>query len=278
MLAYPRFLNFLIARAETAPVVRGVAQRRGINVIVLTLLFFSGASGLIYEVVWNRMLALVFGATVFATSTVLTAFMAGMALGSFYFGRFIDRRGDPVKVYAFLQAGIGVFVLILPFVLDGVEAIYVEVHRSLHTSFYMLSFVKFLLCFAVLIIPTTLMGGTLPVISKFLANRMNRLGWSIGLLYAVNTFGAVLGCFAAGFILIRGIGVSGSVYLAAAINILIALGIFLFTRHSTSDTRPSTDSEHDIQHQVSSIQYPASSIQHQASSIQYPAYGTWPSG
>ena len=124
-------------------------------------------------------------------------FMAGMALGSFYFGRLIDRRGDPLKIYAYLQVGIGVFAFLLPFILNGVSSIYIVIHRNLHTSFYMLSFVKFFLCFAVLIVPATLIGGALPVISKFFADRIDRLGWSIGILYAVNTFGAVLGCFSA---------------------------------------------------------------------------------
>jgi len=239
-LVYFTGLNSIFTRVESVPVGAGraVPQRRSdIRIIILTVFFLSGATGLIYEVVWNRMLMLVFGATVFAVTTVLTAFMAGMALGSFYFGRFIDRRGEPLKIYAYLEAGIGVFALLLPLILAGVEAIYIAIHRNLYTSFYMLSFVKFLLCFAVLIIPTTLMGGTLPVISKFFASpSMDRLGWNIGVLYAVNTFGAVLGCFFAGFILIRWIGVSGAIYLAAAINVLIALGILLLSRYWILDT------------------------------------------
>jgi predicted membrane-bound spermidine synthase len=96
MLVYLTGLNSLFARVESIPVAgtRGRVSLRGPGtlIIILTLFFFSGASGLIYEVVWNRMLMLVFGATAYAVATVLTAFMAGMAQGSFYFGRFIDRR------------------------------------------------------------------------------------------------------------------------------------------------------------------------------------------
>ena len=77
-------------------------KRPGIRIIVLLFFFLSGASWLIYEVVWNRMMTLVFGSTVYAVTTVLTAYMAGMALGSLLFGRFIDRRGHPLKVYAYL--------------------------------------------------------------------------------------------------------------------------------------------------------------------------------
>jgi len=245
MLAYPEYLNSIIGRVKSIPDDSGTGRRSGIRITILTLFFLSGTSGLIYQVVWNRMLTLVFGSTVFAVTTVLTAFMAGMALGSFYFGRFIDRRGRPLIVYACLQAGIGVFALILPLILNGTETIYIAVHRNLHTSFYILSFVKFLLCFAVIIIPSTLMGGTLPVITKFFTHRMNRLGWNIGLLYAVNTFGAVIGCFFAGFILIRGIGVSGTMYLAAGINILVALGALLLAGGQGHSVRDEDAGKHD---------------------------------
>lgn len=225
MPVYPEFFGFIAGRIKSDV----AGRRRSMRGIVLLFFFLSGVSGLIYEIVWSRMLTLVFGGTVFAVTTVLTVFMAGMALGSFYFGRYIDRRGNPLVIYACLQIGIGVFALILPFILNIVEVIYIAIHRNLNTSFYTLSLVKFLLCFIVLIIPTTLMGGTLPVISKFFANRIERLGWSIGILYAINTFGAVLGCFMAGFVLMRGIGISGTIYLAFAINIFVALGtMFLF--------------------------------------------------
>jgi spermidine synthase len=207
--------------------------------IILAFFLLSGASGLIYEIVWNRMLTLVFGSTVFATATVLTSYMAGMSIGSFYFGRLIDRRGNPLKAYAYMEAGIGIFAVFLPFILIGVEAFYVAVHRTFQTSFYLLSLVKFLLCLAVLIIPTTLMGGTLPVISKFFTHRMDKLGRSIGVLYGVNTFGAVLGCFFAGFVFIRTIGVSGTIYIAASINIIISIIILIwFSKHADAYTEP----------------------------------------
>ena len=112
MPMYTEFINSLLARTEPA----SSSQRRSMRSIILMFFFLSGASGLIYEVVWSRMLGLVFGATVYAVTTVLTAFMAGMALGSFYFGRSIDRRDNPLKIYAYLQFGIGVFALILPFI------------------------------------------------------------------------------------------------------------------------------------------------------------------
>ena len=158
----------------------------------------SGASGLVYEVVWTRQLTLVFGSTVFATSTVLTAFMAGLALGSYYFGRMADRERRPLRLYAILEAGIGVFALIWPLLLSALNAIYVLAYRGLGAEFYSLSLIRFALSFLVLLLPSTLMGGTLPILSRFFVNRLEKLGLNVGTLYALNTFGAVVGCIAAG--------------------------------------------------------------------------------
>ncbi|MGQ9609365.1 MAG: fused MFS/spermidine synthase [bacterium] len=204
-----------------------------LRLVIVTLFFFSGVAGLIYEVVWNRMLMLVFGSTVFAASTVLTAFMAGMAIGSFFFGRLADRRKDNLNIYAYLEAGIGIYAILLPFILSATDNLYIIIHRNLQSNFYLLSFIRFLICLIILIIPTTLMGGTLPIISKVITSRMSRSGWNIGLLYSINTFGAVLGCFLTGFILIRLIGILWTIYISAGINIIIALIILLILHRKT---------------------------------------------
>ena len=104
--------------------------------IVWLIFIFSGASGLIYEVIWMRQLTLIFGSTVFATSTVLTAFMAGLALGSYYFGRKIDESTQsPLRIYALLEAGIGAFCLVWPLILAALSAIYVLIHRNVTSEF-----------------------------------------------------------------------------------------------------------------------------------------------
>ena len=84
------------------------------RILILILFLLSGACTLIYEVVWVRMLIVVFGTSVYAVSTVLTAFMAGLALGSACFGRLVDRRGNGLRIYAWLELGIGLFALLLP--------------------------------------------------------------------------------------------------------------------------------------------------------------------
>ncbi|RKU29474.1 hypothetical protein C6497_06080 [Candidatus Poribacteria bacterium] len=197
---------------------------RHIKLLVWIIFILSGASALIYEVIWMRQLTLVFGSTVFATSTVLTAFMAGLALGSYYFGRKIDEsKISPLKLYAFLEAGIGGFCIIWHILLAILSALYVLIFRHITSEFYTLSLIRFILTFGILLIPSTLMGGTLPVLTRFFVKRLEQLGTNIGILYALNTFGAVIGTVAAGFFLIQALGIKWTLGVAIAINLGVAL-------------------------------------------------------
>ncbi|HUU60190.1 MAG TPA: hypothetical protein VMZ50_11655, partial [Phycisphaerae bacterium] len=117
---------------------------------ILALFFLSGACGLVYEVAWMRMLTLVFGATAFATSTILASFFAGLALGSFLFGRLIDRGWQPLKVYAFLEAGVGAFAFLMPLLLVGLDDVYVALDRRYDLAFGQLTLLRFSFSFLVL--------------------------------------------------------------------------------------------------------------------------------
>ena len=206
---------------------------RHIKPIVWLIFILSGASALIYEVLWMRQLTLVFGSTVFATSTVLTAFMAGLALGSYYFGRKIDEsKMSPLKLYALLEAGIGGFCLIWPLLLSVLTALYVLIYRNITSEFYTLSLIRFILTFGILLIPSTLMGGTLPVLTRFFVKRLEQLGTNIGILYALNTFGAVIGTVAAGFFLIEALGITWTLRVAVAINFGVALVALVLARQA----------------------------------------------
>src|SRR5438552_8271560 len=198
--------------------------------VVLAVCFLSGVSGLLYEVVWARMLHLLFGDTVLAVSTVLASFMAGLAMGSFWIGRYIDRRRRVLAVYAGLEAGIGLSALLLPVVLQALTPLYVWLHQSLSSSFWLFSLVRFLLAFCLLCVPTALMGATLPVLTRYLVQNSATLGWNVGALYALNTGGAVLGCFTAGYVLIGSVGLSRTVWIGAALNFAIALVAWLGQR------------------------------------------------
>lgn len=203
--------------------------------VVIPLFLISGATGLIYEVTWTRAFGVVFGNTVFAVSTVLTAFMLGLALGSWLFGKVADTTRNPLRLYAILELFVGLYAFAFPAILRQTDAIYIWIYRTFGSSFYQLSLVRFVVSVVILLLPASLMGATLPVLSRLWAepnwfggNKV-QTGKSIGILYAVNTFGAVIGTFLSGYILVRFLGVSRTIYTAAAANILVALIAFAFS-------------------------------------------------
>lgn len=195
--------------------------------LILLCFFLSGASGLVYEVVWTRMLVLVFGSTTFAISAVLTAFMAGLAAGSWFAGRLIDRSRIPVVWYGALEFGIGLYAIAVPAIFASLTPLYQYVWKTWHPDAYAAALIRFALSFVILLIPTVLMGATLPVLSKFFAHRSEEIGLSVGRLYAINTFGAVVGAFSAGFVLLPHLGVHNTIYCAAATNVILAITVFI---------------------------------------------------
>lgn len=197
--------------------------------LILVLLFFSGASALIYQVVWTRLLVATFGATVYAMGTVVTSFMAGLALGSYLFGRYIDRgRISPLLLYGLLEIAIGLFAIFFPAIVRFITVGHIWAFQNFSASFYEFTLLRFALCAAALILPTTLMGATLPIAVKYAVRRLPQTGSTIGSLYAVNTFGAMIGTFAAGFFLIELVGMRGTSILAASINASVGLAAIAF--------------------------------------------------
>lgn len=191
--------------------------------IILLCFFLSGASALIYEVVWVRMLVLTFGTTTLAVSTVLTAFMTGLALGSLWSGRVVDNWKRPLKVYGILEFCIGFYGLLVPFLFPLLTPFYQALWELFHPSFFLFSLLRFALAMMVLLVPTTLMGATLPVLASYYAGRRERSERRIGLLYTLNTAGAVVGTWATGFILLPHLGVQETTLTAAALNLLLGL-------------------------------------------------------
>ena len=190
--------------------------------IILGLFLFSGASGLIYEVVWSRMFALVLGTTVYAVATVLGVFMGGLALGSWLFGSVADRpKTNGLRVYGWLELCIGAFALLLPLLMHLCDAVYRAAWPAVSDSFSGLLLLRIALVAMILIVPSTLMGGTLPLLSRFLIRARDRTGREIGALYGINTVGAVVGCFTAGFFLLEALGAHGTLLAAAAMNFIV---------------------------------------------------------
>jgi spermidine synthase len=191
---------------------------------ILTILFFaSGACALIYQVMWLRLLALVFGVTVYAASTVLAGFMAGLAAGSFIAGRLATRFTRPLAVFGVVEALVGLTALASPDVLAAITGLWVSIHSALPESTIAITAIRFVVAFLVLIVPTSLMGATLPLVVKSAIVQDGRIGGRIGWLYAVNTAGAIAGALTAGFYLITEVGVTQSFRYAAATNLLIGV-------------------------------------------------------
>jgi len=190
--------------------------------LLLAICFFlSGATGLVYQIVWMRMLGLVFGHTVLATTTVLVAFMAGLALGSWLLARRAPRLKNLIAAYGWLEVGIGVYCALLPLLLAAAAAAYLALARGLALSYGTFTLVQFVLVGLVLLVPTTLMGGTLPVLAQALTRDPGRLGRTVGALYAINTFGAVAGVAVAGYFLLPAVGNRWSLAAAAAANLVV---------------------------------------------------------
>lgn len=191
-------------------------------------LFFliSGATGLVYEVVWTRLLTLVLGNTHYSVTTVLTAFMAGLALGSYCGGKWIDRRFNPLAVYALLEAAIGIYCVLIPLLIESASPIFKAIYLHPNQSHLQASLIRFLICGSILLIPTTFMGATLPVLSKFVTRDPGFIGRDVGTLYSINTFGAVIGAMAGAFLFMRLWGLQATILIAAACNVGIAVVIY----------------------------------------------------
>jgi spermidine synthase len=197
---------------------------------VLALFFASGSAGLMYQVVWLRMLSRMLGVTIHATATVVAAFMAGLALGSYLVGRIVDRRNDPLRVYAVLELLVAVAAIAVPILLAGSLPLYQWVYTQSGGSYAITGVARAALCFIILLVPTTLMGGTLPVLASFLARRESLFGRSFGLLYGINTGGAVFGVLLSGFVTLGAFGERATIGIGVALNLAVGLVSLLIAR------------------------------------------------
>ena len=221
--------------------------------LVAVCFLFSGATGLIYEVLWARMLGLVFGVTTLAIGLVLAAFMGGLALGSAIAARLAARIARPVRAYALIEIVIGVYALAVPLLFGLVDRVYAAAWPHFRQGFYGFAFPRFALAAIVLLIPTALMGATLPVLAGALAGRGKQQKTSITMLYACNLAGAIAGTIAAAFFLLPYFGVRATIWIAAATNVLIGVAAFLIDR-KPGPTNFSLSSAVEVQSEASQRQ------------------------
>lgn len=198
--------------------------------LICLCFFVSGATGLVYQVLWLRMLGLLFGHGIHAVTTVLAAFMGGLALGSFVFARRASRVRDPLRAYGWLEVGVGLYCLLLPLLFGAVARGYLALQSWLQLPHEAFSLVQFLFVAAILVIPTALMGGTLPVLSHALSRQPMPLGRTVGTVYAINTLGAMSGVLLAGYVLLPALGNRYTLLLAAGANLLVGIAAIAYSR------------------------------------------------
>jgi spermidine synthase len=179
--------------------------------------------GLIYEVAWTKALGLIFGHTVYATAVVLAVFMAGLALGSSYFGSRPRDGANQLNRYVRLECLAGLTGGLSLFALNGVRRLYTEVYPTVSSSQPMLDLLRIGGTALVLFAPTFFMGGTLPVLVQALTRRPQELGVRFSQLYWANTLGAVIGTVMAGFVLLPVLGLRSTIITAALLNVLVGL-------------------------------------------------------
>lgn len=214
----------------TEPVpARSADTALGVPVPAMFVVFFlSGMAGLVYQVAWSRLLTLVIGVSTFAITTVVCTFMLGLALGAWLVGRRIERLRDPLLAYAVIEGLIGLYAALTPWIFDAMQPLYAWVFPRFDRVG--LNVVRVALSTAALLVPTTLMGATLPLLARAVSQGRSEEVRGAGLLYAVNTLGAVAGCALAGFVLLATLGINGSLFTAAGINVTIAAAILLGRR------------------------------------------------
>ena len=202
------------------------------NGVAIICFFLSGFAGLVYEVSWIRKASLVFGSTTFAVSTVLAVFFLGLACGSYLFGRIGQRTLRPLRLYALIEVGLGLFAMASPYFLDWTDSLYGPIYRALAGHGVILFAVRGVLVSLVILPPTILMGSTLPLFCRQFVRSDAKVANSVGILYGVNTLGAAVGCAAAGLLLLPTLGLQLTVQLGAALNILcgIAVGLLPLTK------------------------------------------------
>jgi spermidine synthase len=211
--------------------------------LLLAIFFLSGASGLVYEIAWTRRLTLIFGSTTLAVSTVVAAFMGGLAFGSYRLGRRADERANrALALYGKLELAVAAAALLVPVLLQAARAVYLELAPRLESHPQLFFLIQFLLVGAVLVIPTAAMGVTLPALSRWLVRDPARIGMNVAALYAVNTVGAGMGTAAAIYFLIPFAGITRSEWVAVAANIGAGLTALLIDRQ-TGRTREGADAE-----------------------------------
>src|SRR5688572_25110140 len=206
---------------------------------MLLLFIGSGCAALIYEIVWFQVLQLVLGASTVSLAVLLGTFMGGMCAGSLLLARFVSPDKHPLRVYATLEAMIGVCGAVLIVVMPLVGRLYTALDGGGPASIVLRALVSAIL----LLPPTMLMGATLPAISRYVKATPSGIAW-LGFFYGGNIAGAVIGCLAAGFYLLRVYDLTTASLVAVALNAIVAILSFLLSKRAPY--APAQDAEQGV--------------------------------
>ncbi len=210
------------AKRESTEITMGLTK--GFSMLVLGCFFLSGLTSLVYEILWIRMIGRITGNTPFTVSIILTVFMSGLGLGSFFAGKTIDTVKEParlLRLYALLELAIGGYGIVLPFLIILSKPFYSLLYNQLFNHFMLYNLLSLTGCIILLILPVICMGATLPVLCRFYVFQLGHIGTRSGRLYSLNTIGAAMGALLCSFWLINLWGVKGTLFFAILLNIII---------------------------------------------------------
>ncbi|MDB4433192.1 fused MFS/spermidine synthase, partial [bacterium] len=193
-------------------------------ILVTGIFFLSGSAGLVYQVLWMRSLGLFFGSDMYGVSIILSTFMGGLALGSLLGGQLAERTGRPLFWYGVAELGIGLIALPFTAILGALDPLLGATYAASPDGVsWGYQATRVLLASGTLLLPTTLMGATLPLIMKHFVRSRSVLGRLGAYFYAVNTLGALMGALVAGFALLPYLGMTRSTWCAAGVNLAIGV-------------------------------------------------------
>ncbi|MFQ5600301.1 MAG: fused MFS/spermidine synthase [Candidatus Krumholzibacteriia bacterium] len=193
------------------------------RILAMICFFFSGFAALTLEIAWIRKASLVFGSTIFATSAVLAVFFLGLSVGSVTFGKLGRKLSRPLRAYSMLEISLGILSLSSPYTFRLADHLYGVVYRAWAAETLLLILMRIVLVAVVILPPTILMGGTLPLFCRQFVVLRSKVAGSVGVLYGINTAGAAAGAATAGFWLLPAVGLRLTIQIGAAISILCGL-------------------------------------------------------
>ncbi len=211
-------------------------NRNSSKLIAAILFLLSGATGLIYQVVWFKYLHLFLGNTTYAQMIVLTAFLGGLAIGNHYFGKSAERIKNTLRVYGILEIFIAAYCFAYPILISFTGNLFISISSSIgiENNITLINILRFVISILILLAPTIAMGGTLPLLSNFFVEKLTEARRDVAILYFLNSFGAVVGIFFSGFILIRTFGLEATIYSAAFLNLIIGVVAFFISKNQSS--------------------------------------------